>query len=210
MTSMAQTERAELCDRALQVGADQPTLCGGWTVKDLVVHLLVREGSPAAVGIPVRRLAGLTDLASRRLVGRDFTVLVERLRNGPPLYSPFRLGRVDVMLNTLEFFIHHEDVRRAQPDWEPRGLTPRQQKLLWRHVGVAGRRLVRDAGVGVVLERTGTADRVVLAQDEPSVVVRGLPGELAVYLYGRKAHARVEVEGPDAAVAALDATELGL
>ena len=56
MTRLAQTERAALCDTALQVGEDQPTLSGEWTVKDLVVHLLVREGSPAAVGILVKPL----------------------------------------------------------------------------------------------------------------------------------------------------------
>ncbi len=58
MTRLARSERAALCDLALQVGADRPTLCEGWTVKDLVVHLLVREGSPAAVGIVVPPLAG--------------------------------------------------------------------------------------------------------------------------------------------------------
>ena len=36
-------------------------LSGDWTVKDLVVHLLVREGSPAAVGIVVAPLARLTE-----------------------------------------------------------------------------------------------------------------------------------------------------
>jgi uncharacterized protein (TIGR03085 family) len=107
MTSMSKAERAHLCDLALQLGQDEPTLCGDWTVKDLVVHLLVREGSPAAIGITVSQLSGLTDFASRRLSGREFAVLVERLRNGPPAYSPFRVGKVDAIFNTLEYFVHH-------------------------------------------------------------------------------------------------------
>ncbi|WP_254185823.1 hypothetical protein [Nocardioides panacis] len=54
----AQLERTALCDTALQVGEDGPTLCDGWDVKDLVVHLLVREGSPAAAGIVLPRWRG--------------------------------------------------------------------------------------------------------------------------------------------------------
>ena len=43
---LARRERHELCDLALTVGEDAPTLCGDWIVKDLVVHLLVRENRP--------------------------------------------------------------------------------------------------------------------------------------------------------------------
>lgn len=207
---MSRTERAALCDLALQVGQDEPTLCGDWTVKDLVVHLLIREGSAAAVGITVRPLAGLTDLASRRLAGRDFTTLVERLRGGPPLYSPLRIDKFDRMLNTMEYFIHHEDIRRARPTWDPRTLTPREEKLLWRMAGVAGRGLVRESKVGVVLEHTDTGERAVLKQDESSsVVVRGLPSELALFVYGRKEQSRVELDGTEADIAALYGTDLG-
>lgn len=207
---MARTERTALCDLALQVGQDAPTLCGDWTVKDLVVHLLIREGSPAAVGITVPQLSGLTDLASRRLAGRDFAVLVERLRGGPPIYSPFRLGKVEKMFNTLEYFIHHEDIRRAQPAWSPRTLGPREEKVLWKQVAVAGKGLVRGSNVGVVLERGDTGERVVVKRAEPSVVVRGLPSELALYVYGRRDQAVVELDGSDADIAALNGTDLGI
>ena len=110
----AQLERTALCDTALQVGEDQPTLCDGWDVKDLVVHLLVREGSPAAAGIVLSPLAGMTDAVSRRVGRRDFAVLVEKLRSGPPRLSPYAVPRLDSILNTLEFFVHHEDIRRCQ------------------------------------------------------------------------------------------------
>ena len=207
---MSKTERAALCDLSLQLGQDEPTLCGDWTVKDLVVHLLVREGSPAAVGITVPQLAGLIDLASRRLGGRDFTLLVERLRGGPPTYSPFRIGKVDTMLNTMEYFIHHEDIRRAQPTWSPRVLSPREEKLLWKQIGVAGKRLVRGSKVGVALERSDTGERAVLKRDESSVVVRGLPSELALYVYGRREQADVQLDGSEDAIAALNGTDLGI
>ena len=101
MSPLARTERAALCDLALEVGPDAPTLSGDWTVKDLVVHLLVREGSPAAVGIVVSPLAPLTEAASARLARHDLAELIGRLRSGPPLWSPMRLPAVDRAMNTL-------------------------------------------------------------------------------------------------------------
>lgn len=210
MTSLARTERAALCDLALAVGPDHPTLSGSWTVKDLVVHLLVREGSPAAVGIVLPRLAWATDLVSARLARRDLPVLVERLRKGPPVYSPYRLGPVDKALNTLEYFVHHEDIRRARDGWEPRALDERVQGVLWKLIRVGGKALVRSARVGVTLERSDTGEREVLRPESRTVVVRGLPAELVLFVYGRQAQARVELDGSPADVAALRGEDLGI
>jgi uncharacterized protein (TIGR03085 family) len=210
MTRLSRTERSALCDLALQVGEDQPTLCGEWTVKDLVVHLLVRERSPAAAGIVVPALAGFTDAASRHTARTGFADLVERLRAGPPRWSPYAVPQVDSMFNTIEFFVHHEDIRRARPHWRPRTLSRRDEALLWRQVGVAGKGLVRNAPVGVALERGDKEARVVLKNAEPMVVVRGLPSELVLFVYGRTAQAQVELAGPDDAVAALTGADLGV
>lgn len=210
MSRLARTERVALCDLALELGPDAPTLSGDWTVKDLVVHLLLREGSPAAIGIVVPPLAWVTEAASRRLARQDLPVLVERLREGPPVYSPFRLGQVDQAANTLEYFVHHEDIRRAQDDWVPRLLGKRAQDVLWKLIRVAGKGLVRSSRVGVVLERADTAERVVLKDSATPVVVRGLPEELVLFVYGRKPQARVELEGSDADVALLTGTDLGI
>ncbi len=210
MSRLARTERAALCDLALELGPDAPTLSGDWTVKELVVHLLLREGSPAAIGIVVPPLARVTEAASRRLARQDMSVLVQRLREGPPVYSPFRLGPVDKAANTLEYFVHHEDIRRAQDEWVPRLLSERAQDVLWKLIRVAGKGLVRSSEVGVVLERTDTAERVVLKGSATPVVVRGLPAELVLFVYGRKPQARVELKGSDADVAALTRTDLGI
>lgn len=211
MTSMARTERAALCDVALQLGEGQPTLSGDWTVKDLVVHLLIREGSPASVGITVPPLAKVTELASRRLARRDFAVLVERLRSGPPLYSPLRVPKLDKITNTIEFYIHHEDIRRAQPFWEPRVLSAREESTIWKPLAHLGKALVRGADGGVVIERSDDGRRATLKSGEPTVVVRGLPSEVALYVYGRQDQARVELDGSESAIAALDESDdLGL
>lgn len=210
MTSMARAEREQLCDLALELGEAEPTLCEGWDVKDLVVHLVLREGSLASVGNVVPVLSRYTEGASRRLAARDFTVLVERLRHGPPRYSPFALPKADETLNTLELYIHHEDIRRARPGWAPRELSARDEDRLWRVIGVAGRGLVRGTGVGVTLQRSDDGAMRVLKQAPGTVVVRGLPSEVALFVYGRKDHARVELLGDPDDVARLRESSLGV
>jgi uncharacterized protein (TIGR03085 family) len=210
MKRMARTERAALCDLALQVGEDQPTLCGDWDVKDLVVHLLVRERSPAAAGIVIKPLSGLTDLESRRFGSRDFGVLVEKLRHGPPRWSPYAVPKLDAMLNTLEYFVHHEDIRRAQPSWEPRDLSDAEQKQLWSMIRTAGKGLTLRAPTGIAIENATTGSRVVLKEAPEQVVVHGVPSEVTMFLFGRQAQARVELLGPHDAVAALRDAGLGI
>jgi uncharacterized protein (TIGR03085 family) len=206
---MSQRERTALCDTALQVGEDQPTLSGEWTVKDLVVHLLLREGSPAAAGIFVSPLARLTELESRRIGRRDFTVLVEKLRSGPPLYSPAAVPRLDRILNTLEYFVHHEDIRRAQPGWEARVLPDADEKLLWAMVRHAGKGLTRGAPVGVAIRNATTGSTHRLRSGENTVTVTGLPSEVTLYVFGRRPQADVELSGDAAAVAGLTDHSLG-
>lgn len=206
---MAQSERAALCDTALQVGEDQPTLCGEWTVKDLVVHLLVRERSPGALGIAIQPLARLNDAEMRRVGKAGFAELVERLRGGPPLWSPYAVPKVDQVTNTLEFFVHHEDIRRAQDDWVPRALGDDAEKLLWSMVRTAGKQLVRNATVGVWLRNATTGSEVVLKDASEPVVVTGVPSELTMFAFGRQQRARVDLSGPDDAIATLTGSSLG-
>ena len=207
---MARTERDALCDLALQLGESEPTLCGDWSVKDLVVHLLVRERSPAAAGIVLKPLSRLTDLETRRFATRDFGILVEKLRNGPPVWSPYALPKLDAVFNTLEYFVHLEDIRRAQPDWEPRDLPDAQQKQLWSMIRTAGKALARSAPTGITIENSATGTRAVLKESDDQVVVHGLPSEITMFVFGRQDHARVELLGPDGAVTALREASLGI
>ena len=61
-TIPARRERDALCDLFVELGPDQPTLCGDWTTRDLAAHLVVRERRPdAAIGIVISKAAGYTD-----------------------------------------------------------------------------------------------------------------------------------------------------
>ena len=215
MTSLAATERTLLCATAQQVGPDAPTLCGGWNVRDLVVHLLIREGHPlAAAGIFVPRLAGLTRRVERSLADDDFADLVTELRHGPPLLSPFRVPRLGGIANIAEFFVHHEDIRRAQEDWQPRVQSPSAENTLWRLLTVLGRATSLVAPTGVVMRRSDVADtRARLRKARPDsgdVVVTGTPSELLLFAYGRQGRCVVELDGAPDDVAALQGASLGI
>ncbi|MEZ0580941.1 TIGR03085 family metal-binding protein [Nocardioides sp. MH1] len=208
MTSFAKAERARLCDLALEAGPDAPTLCGDWTVRELVAHLVLREHSPLSAGIVVPPLAGITERATTRKAERkDFEDLVERVRR--PL-SPMALPGVDAALNTAEFFVHHEDIRRAGPGWSPRDLTGSEQDALWRVLRVSGKGLVRPAGVPVVARRTDTGAKTALRSGGDPVVVSGLPAELVLFVYGRGEVRDVTFEGPADRVEQLRTAKLGI
>ena len=208
MPPMSRTERAALCNAALEAGETAPTLCGDWTVKDLVIHLLVRERDPVgAPGIVFSPLQRLTDWSSRRLASEDFATLVERVRSGPPRWSPMSVGTVDRTMNTLEYFVHHEDIRRAAPGWSPRELTEREQRVLWKSVSVAGKGMVRPAGVPVELRWAGeegeTGRTATLRSGADPVVVTGSPAEIVLFCFSRSQNVGLELSGPPDSVQAL-------
>jgi uncharacterized protein (TIGR03085 family) len=197
MLRLAPTERASLCDLLLELGPDEPTLCEGWRTRDLAAHLVLREGRLDAMpGIALKFWSGWTDRVQQAIAGGDFRRLVHRLRTGPPLWSPFRPARLDEAANGIEFFVHHEDVRRAQPDWQPRQLGPEIDDLLWQRACRMGKFVLRHEQAGVVLVRTDTGQRHVARQaaaGEPTQQVSGPASELLMYLFDRRSHAKVEV-----------------
>src|SRR6202007_499940 len=59
--SAARRERSALVETLRRVGPDAPTLCEGWTTRDLAAHLVVRERRlDATPGITIPFLAGYT------------------------------------------------------------------------------------------------------------------------------------------------------
>lgn len=210
MTSYPRAERRALADLMADLGPDAPTLCGGWRTRDLAAHLLLREGRPAAaVGISLPALAGWTQRVQSRIADRPYDELVEAVRTGPPPWSPYRVPAVKRAANTVEYVVHHEDVRRAQDGWKPRELDAGlEEELAVRLAGMA-RMLYRRVPVGVTLRREdGGTLRV--KDGARNVTVTGPPIELLLHAFGRGDQARVQVDGDQVAVFELGAAPLGV
>jgi uncharacterized protein (TIGR03085 family) len=206
----ASADRQALADALEQVGPDAPTLCAGWTARDLAAHLVVRERRPDSLpGLAVPLLRPWTERVRRRAAEGDFTTLVSLLRSGPPQWSPFALPGAERRANLVEHFVHLEDVRRAEPGWQPRELSGRHRSALWRALCRRGRLLYRRSPVGVVLV-VPEGPRCRVRSGPVAVVVTGAPEELVLHAFGRGSHARVEVSGPTEAVAAFGRTPLGI
>lgn len=210
--SIAQRERLALADLLAELGPDAPTLCAGWDTRMLAAHLVVRERRPDTTpGVAVRALGGWTEKVQRQYARRPYDELVDLVRSGPGWISPFALPGADRFFNTTEYAVHHEDVRRAQPDWRPRPLPPQVQSALWRAVRARAPLALRGVDSGVVLCRADEVGTCVTVKGGAhTVTLTGEPMELLLYLFGRGAHARVDVTGDDAAIAALEAASLAV
>lgn len=208
----AASERQQIADLLVELGPDAPTCCEGWTTADLAAHLVVREGSLlSSAGILLPPLAGRTRHAMQEVLRtHGFLGVVGLFRTGPAGFSPWRIRRLDQAGNVLEFLVHHEDIRRAQPNWSPRELSADFENLLWSKLRNTGRMLFRRAAVGVLLARRPTGATVPARRGEPVAVLEGLPSELVLYGFGRRQVAQVDARGPENAISALVNTRLGL
>jgi uncharacterized protein (TIGR03085 family) len=204
VVSFSRRERVALCDLLDEVGPDHPTLCTGWDTYDLAAHLWVRESDPLAG--PGLVISAFNDTTERRMAGAkqrwSYPELVRKVRNGPPTLSVFAVPVIGPQLNTIEYFVHHEDVRRTDPEAEPRPLAEDDQDELWRRIKVAGRALLHGAPTGVVFRRPDGSTATMKSGDT-TVTVTGEPAELVLLGYGRGRVAHVALTGDDEAVGAL-------
>jgi uncharacterized protein (TIGR03085 family) len=201
---LAQQERNTLCDLFVERGPDALTLCEGWSTADLAAHLVARERRPdSGPGLVWPPLAGYTDKVRRAVRERTpWEKLIEKVRSGPPLLlRPF-----DGPMNTVEFFIHVEDVRRAQDGWEPRPISPELADALWERVGPGG--MAKKVPATIVITSPGRADKE--RGTGPRLAVAGDPGELTMFGAGRQGAARVEISGDADLVAQLRSASLGV
>ena len=198
----ARRERAELADLLDQVGPDAGTLCEGWTTRDLAAHLVVREARPdAAIGVVGGPTAGWTERVQDREAENEYATIVDKVRSGPPLLSVFSLPGAGGLMNLIEYVVHHEDVRRAQPGWEARDLPADLSNELWRRLRVPASGAFRSAATGVTFQRTdGDGASMVVHRGEPMVTVRGSALDLLMMAFGRRA-VDVAVEGDPGDVA---------
>jgi uncharacterized protein (TIGR03085 family) len=206
-------ERAQLCDLLEQLGPGAPTLLRPWAASDLAAHLVQREHDVLAAALLVLPDA-FQGIAQRRRLAlqsrHSFAQLVATVRSGPPP-GFFRLGWVRAVANLNEFFVHHEDLRRAN------GMVPRVnlaaafEAALWRNVAGGGRYLARRLrGAGLVVRWAGTDQRRTLRRSRVAATVSGPPGEILLFLFGRQDAADVDVTGCEAALAALNSAHLGM
>jgi uncharacterized protein (TIGR03085 family) len=201
---LAQQARSTICDLFLDYGADAPTLCEGWLAADLAAHLVVRERRPdSGPGLVWPALADYTEKVRRRVRDRvPFEELVDTVRRGPPLLlRPF-----DGPMNTVEFFIHTEDLRRGREGWQPRPLSAGWADALWARVGPGG--MAKKVPATVVLTSPGREAK--RAGSGPVLTLAGDPGELVMFGAGRQGAARVDIEGDETLAAQLRAAKLGV
>jgi uncharacterized protein (TIGR03085 family) len=206
--SAAQRERSALVETLRAVGPDAPTLCAGWTTRDLAAHLVVRERRlDATPGITIPFLAGYTAKVQNQTArSTSWDDLVELVASGPPMYSPFKL--FDAVANLGEMFIHHEDVRRAVDGWQPRVLDESTVAALRRQLGFLSHMTLAKQPAQLVLQTT-EGQQIARAGRGAAVTVTGEPPELVLFVAGRDA-ARVEFDGDPQAVAAVRAAPRGL
>ncbi|MER6627116.1 TIGR03085 family metal-binding protein [Streptomyces sp. NPDC000987] len=211
MSTFAKRERLLLADLLETAGPEAPTLCEGWLTRDLAAHVVVRERRPdAAGGILVKQLAPRLERVMAEYAAKPYEELIQLIRTGPPRFSPFSLKQVEEMSSTVEFYVHTEDVRRAQPDWTPRELDSVFQDALWSRLERSARLLGRGVPTGLVLRRPN-GQTTVAHRGTPVVTVTGEPSEVLLFSYGRQSVAKVEVEGDQDAIAKLGASkELGI
>ena len=147
-------ERLALAALLEETGPDAPTLCAGWQTRDLAAHVVVRERRPdAGLGMLGGPLAGYTARVQQGYLGRySYQELIAIFRSGPPRLSPFAIPGADEAANTVEYFVHHEDVRRGAEGWTERELPPGLSEALWKRLK-SSRLFLRGAPTGVALAR---------------------------------------------------------
>lgn len=211
MSTFAKRERLLLAELLETAGPDAPTLCEGWRTRDLAAHLVVRERRPDAVGgAVIKPLASRLERVMEEYAAKPYEELLQLLRSGPPRFSPFAVKQVDEAANTVEFYVHTEDVRRARPDWTPRELDPVFQDALWSRLERSARLLARGVPTGLVLRRPD-GQTAVAHRGAPVVTVTGEPSELLLFAFGRQSAAAVELDGDKEAIARVYETkQLGL
>ena len=179
MVNYARAERLALAAALRRTGPDAPTLGEGWDASDLAVHLVVRDRYPSALpGNAAPELAARVPLLERRAAAREAELkalpwdqLVGMVAAGPKRRSLAAWGPVDRLMNTAEYFVHHEDIRRAADEWVPRALPADEEEQLGRMVGLLRRRMVGKPGYAEV---------------------EGPNSELLLYYFGRQSVALVK------------------
>jgi uncharacterized protein (TIGR03085 family) len=213
---VSRAERHALCDTFLEVGPEAPTLCDPWLTRDLAAHLVLRERRPdLAAGMWVGPLKGRLERGQAEIAGGDWERLVETVRTGPPWWTPMHFDRVDALVNTSEFVIHHEDVLRGDGAVGPRREVPeRTARAVLSALRSGASLMLRRSPVGVRLVAPGAEPIAAGPKSAVAagrvVTVTGEPVELLLLTAGRMRVADVALDGSPEDVRALQGASLGV
>lgn len=197
--SFSSAERAKLADLLLDLGPAAPTLCEGWDTRELAIHLLIRENHPvASAGIFLPLAEGKLAKMTSRYQQQDYGEIVRTWAAGPPPRSVWRM--IDEPANSVEHFVHHEDVRRGGGVIRPRDFSVVIQRLFHHRLRTLAPRMLRGSEVPLILmpegfSRVVAADSRGVAEDGGDVIrLSGEVGELLLWTFGRDAVA-LKAEG---------------
>jgi uncharacterized protein (TIGR03085 family) len=208
VTDFARRERLALADLMARLGPDEPTLCTGWTTRDLAAHVVVRDRRPdATAGLLIPPLRAHGERVRLAKAAEPWEKVLHEVRT-PPWWSPVGNPLTDEIINGGEFFIHHEDARRGRAGWEPRALPAADQQSLWKATRMTARLVLGRLRMPVRVSPDGFDGLDV--GTEPRVTLAGPVGELALFLSGRQRASRATVEGPDDVAEKLRTADLGL
>ena len=191
-------ERQALRSTLQELGPEAPTLVSGWTARDIAPHVV---GGELAAGVPVfvarslvRRGIDVTFLQKAgakqqdRLAGRGWDWALERLgRKAPRLVHHSSIAPVSL----FEYWIHHEDVRRANGGARDAG---RDYPVLQQCVDIVGRYVgSRLDEVTVVVEHA--RESIAFGSGAREITLSGPSGEVLLWLAGRGDAAEADVSG---------------
>jgi uncharacterized protein (TIGR03085 family) len=192
-------ERSAFAETLRSTDPSAPTLCGDWNAAQLTAHLVLRERSLVELGgrlsnaaLQRRSHAAVASYAD----SNSFADLIDRFEAGPPRYSFFAVPALREGLNLLEYVVHHEDVRRAVPDVEPRELSSGAQTAAWSRLRFTARLTLRQVPQSVRLVSPAHGEIDAAKKGAALVTVTGDPVELALVIMGRQRVARVSYDGP--------------
>lgn len=200
MTNFARAERLSVAALLRDIGPDAPTLCEGWNTLDLAVHLVIRDRYPAALPANAGGKAGKVEFFAKRTAAREAELkdlpwdkLVGMVAAGPGVLSPMGWTPVDVLTNTGEFYVHHEDIRRARKGWEPRNILPELEGQLWNVCKPLAHSPSVRKDAPLIVRAPGHGELHVGNTDDGAAVLEGKPSELVLFLFGRRDHAQVSL-----------------